>query len=120
MSNEIKCLACQTKTYGRIDKKFCSDYCRSGHHNKQNADSNSLIRKINYNLRKNRRILQKLNPKGKSKTTKSVLLGFGFNFNYYTNEYKSRAGKIYKFCYEQGYTELEDGRFVLIKRELSG
>ena len=117
MSENPKCLECSDPIYGRIDKKFCSDQCRTSHHNKQNSDSNNFMRNINNILRKNRRILKSLNPHDKSKATKTELLDLGFKFSYYTNEYITRAGKVYKFCYEQGYLELDNGVYALVKRK---
>jgi len=56
------CLLCNEKLSGRIDKKFCSDYCRTQYHNVRNKLSADLIRKINTILKRNRRILTELNP----------------------------------------------------------
>jgi hypothetical protein len=62
-----KCLECQEPVKGRVDKKFCSDYCRNAHNNKINKDSKNLIRNINNRLRKNHKILSELNVSGKTK-----------------------------------------------------
>ena len=95
-----KCHECKTALVGRADKKYCSDYCRSAYHNKHNADSNNFMRNINNILRKNRRILMSFDPSEKSKKVDKVdLLDEGFKFSYYTNEYVTKAGKTYKFCY---------------------
>ncbi len=111
------CLECQETFKGRADKKFCSDYCRTSYHNKQNAISNSYVRIINNILRKNRRILLKHNPQDKAKTSKSLLIREGFNFNYFTNEYVSKAGKVYRFCYDQGYLVLDNDLIVIVKKK---
>lgn len=112
-----KCLNCNDKISGRADKKFCSDYCRTSHHNRMNSDANNFMRNINNTLRKNRRILLSFNPNQTSKVTKTELLDEGFKFSYYTNEYKTRAGKVYKFCYDQGYLDIGRGKFALVKRK---
>jgi len=65
-------------------------------------------------LRKNRRILEALNPNGKSKVSKNKLLLNGFNFDYFTNVYKTKSGKVYYFCYEQGYLQLKDDYYALV------
>ena len=62
---EKTCLQCGDKISGRIDKKFCSDYCRNAYYNDQNRDANNYVRNVNNILRKNRRILTDLNPDGK-------------------------------------------------------
>jgi len=115
-SASSKCIICKTKISGRVDKKFCSDYCRSRYHNHQNADSSNFMRRINNILRKNRRILASLNPKGKAKASKTQLLDKGFKFNYYTNVYVTKAGKEYKFCYDQGYLALANNQFAIVER----
>jgi hypothetical protein len=45
------------------------------------------------------------------------LVDSGLNFDYYTNVYKTRTGKTYFFCYDQGYLELEDDFFALVVKE---
>ena len=56
------CLECGEKIVGRVDKKFCSDYCRNAHHNNLNKDRKNLVRNVNNLLRKNYRILEEFNP----------------------------------------------------------
>lgn len=75
------------------------------------------MRNINNILRKNRRILAALNPKGKAKVSKQQLLETGFKFNYFTNEYVTSAGKIYKFCYEYGYLLVDEDTYFLVMRQ---
>lgn len=111
------CLECDEKIVGRIDKKFCSDACRNAYNNKLNKDSKNLIRNVNNRLRKNYRILESLNPNQKSKASRSKLIEKGFDFNYVTTIYTTKAGKIYYFVYDQGYLPLEDDYYALVKRE---
>ncbi|MDX1629941.1 MAG: hypothetical protein R3345_14635 [Fulvivirga sp.] len=111
---EKACLECGIKIFGRADKKFCSDQCRNSYNNKLNSDTNNYVRNVNNILRKNRRILMELNPKGKSKAPKSRLLEKGFDFNYLTSIYTTKAGAQYHFCYEQGYLELDNDWYALV------
>lgn len=111
------CIECGDSFHGRADKKFCSDQCRTSHHNKLNSDVNNFMRNINNILRKNRRILASLNPRGKSKVSKTELLDLGFKFSYFTNQYITKSGNVYHFCYEQGYLELDDGKYALVERK---
>ncbi|MBL4594043.1 MAG: hypothetical protein JKX68_09535 [Flavobacteriales bacterium] len=112
-----KCLECSEPFVGRVDKKFCSDYCRNAHNNKVNKDSKNLIRNINNRLRKNWRILEELNPNGKCTVSKKKLDMNGFDFNYITEVYTTKVGKIYYFCYDQGYSALEKEMFMLVKKD---
>ncbi len=111
------CLSCENEIFGRIDKRFCSDYCRNIYHNSQNRDSNAYVRKVNNILRKNRRILLKYNPNGKSKILETVLLEDGYNFGFHTNIYNTKKGGKYYFCYDQGFIKLEDGWIALVVRQ---
>ncbi len=112
-----KCLECKEPFVGRADKKFCSDQCRNVYNNKLNSDSNNFVRNINNTLRKNRRILAELNPKGKVKVHREKLLERGFKFSYFTNVYKTKAGKTYYYCYDQGYLPLDDDYYFLVVRQ---
>lgn len=112
-----KCLECDEVVKGRIDKKFCSDYCRNSHNNKVNKDSKNLIRNINNRLRKNYKILSELNITGKTKVTRTKLYDQGFDFNFFTSIYKTKTGNTYFYIYDEGYLPLENELFLLIKKE---
>ena len=113
------CLECNTEIRGRIDKKFCSDYCRNAHNNKLNKDSKNLVRNINNRLRKNYRILDSFELKdGKTaKTTKTRLMDKGFDFEFITNILTTKKGATYYFVYDLGYRQLEDDYYLIVKRE---
>src|SRR6476661_7735120 len=99
---EKLCLDCGITIKGRADKKFCDDQCRSNYNNRLKAESTGVVKTINQILAKNRKVMEKLNPEGKAKTTKSKLVKEGFNFNYLTHSYSTQKGQTYKFCYEYG------------------
>ena len=111
------CLECGDKIIGREDKKFCSDGCRNAHNNKINKDSTNFMRNINNKLRKNYRILSELNTDGKSKTTRTRLLGKGFDFEFFTNILQTKTGNTYHFIYDQGYLLLDQNFFILVKKD---
>lgn len=113
---EKLCPECGKPIYGRQDKKFCSDSCRNAYNNKLNADTVNHVRNINNILRKNRRILETLNPDGKATIPKKKLQEKGFDFNYFTSIYQTKAGDEYRFCYEHGYLTIEGDRVLLVKR----
>lgn len=75
------------------------------------------MRNVNNILKKNRLILEHLNPRGKTKLHRDKLSNKGFNFNFYTNTYTTKAGAVYYFCYEQGYLPLEENFYAIVKRE---
>ncbi|MCW8981511.1 hypothetical protein [Altibacter sp.] len=112
------CPECGTKIIGRADKKFCSDACRNAHNNSLNKDSKNLVRTINNRLRKNYRILEKLNSKDKTKVTKERLLRLGFSFDYFTSIYTTKTGSVYYYLYDQGYLALDNDYYLLVKNEV--
>jgi hypothetical protein len=108
------CLECETKFTGRVDKKFCSDQCRVSHNNRLNSNENNYVRNVNNALRKNRRILTELNTTGKTRLSGARLKEKGFDFQYFTNLYKTKEGTVYYYCYEQGYLPIENDFYLLV------
>lgn len=116
---ERACLECGKIVRGRVDKKFCDDYCRNAYNNKQNSDQNNFVRNINNTLRRNRRILEMLIPHGESliKCPRKKLTDQSFNFKYHTHQYANKKGDTYFFCYEYGYLPLEGDWVLIVKRK---
>jgi hypothetical protein len=110
------CLDCGNSIKGRSDKKFCDDQCRNNYNNRLKIEDSSTVKQINAILKKNRSILQTLNPEGKLKITAEKMLRLGFNFNYFTHTYETYKGSIYFFCYEYGYLKLSQEEILLVKR----
>lgn len=109
------CPECGNKIIGRADKIFCSDGCRNSHNNTLNKDQSNLIRNLNNRLRKNYRILEKSNAKDKTKIKKETLLKHGFNFKFFTGQYITKTGSVYYYVYNQGYLELDNDWYLLVK-----
>lgn len=112
-----ECLECNVLLQGRIDKKFCSDYCRNSYNNRINKDSKNLIRNINNRLRKNYKILSDLNSTGKTKVSRTKLYDKGFDFQFFTSIYKTKTGNLYHYIYNEGYLALENETFLLIRKD---
>jgi hypothetical protein len=112
------CLECGEKIQGRPDKKFCCDQCRTSYNNRLNGASNlNYVRNVTNVLKRNRRILMELNPTGKTRVMQEKLQAVGFNFNYFTSIYTTREGAMYKFCFDQGYLEMEKNSFLLVVKK---
>ncbi len=111
------CLECGESFEGRVDKKFCSDYCRNNHNNRLNKDANNYCRNINRILRNNRRILEELSKGKPYKISREKLLKTGFNFDYLTNIYKTKTGKTYYFCYDYAYIVNDDKTYNIVERK---
>jgi predicted nucleic acid-binding Zn ribbon protein len=117
MKEKRICPICGDLIHGRIDKKFCSDQCRTEFNNQNNRDINNHIRRINGRLRKNRRIMEELNPTGKVKISRRKMIDRGFDFDHVTGIYRTKSGNTYYFCYEHGYLPLDDEYLALVVRD---
>jgi hypothetical protein len=117
--SERKCLECYEQLRGRADQKFCNDQCRSAYNNRQLVDSNKVIRTINRILKKNYSILAALNPEGKTTILMNELQKKGYRFDYFTCSLPARNSRIFYFCYDMGYCELEHNKVLLVRRDLN-
>jgi predicted nucleic acid-binding Zn ribbon protein/YHS domain-containing protein len=119
MAEARACLVCKKPLKGRSDKKFCDDHCRNTYNNELKSGRHMYIRQVNTILKKNRRILEHLLPANKTsyKTKKEKLQRLGFHLNFYTHTDTSKKGNTYYFCYDYGYTPLEDNWYQIIKNK---
>ncbi|RZK42432.1 MAG: hypothetical protein EOO90_07415 [Pedobacter sp.] len=111
------CLECEDLLRGRADKKFCDDHCRSNYNYKQKSQEHAAFNKINQILRRNRNILKRNNPFGKTKVKRDNLLMAGFDFRFHTHTRQTQQGDIYCFCYDFGYLRLHNGEVLLVKQD---
>ena len=110
------CPECGDVYEGRRDKKFCCDQCRTGYFNRINADQNKYMRDVNNILRKNRRILAQFYGSDQQTVDAVALLEEGFRFNYFTHEQKIDQDSSTRFCYEYGFTKVDQNTFKLMVR----
>ncbi len=115
------CQSCGNPIRGRIDKKYCNDYCRNNYNNelKSRNGYSPVIRNINNTLLKNRRILASMLSERveTAKANRDKLLQMGFHFGYQTHMYITRTGRQYHYCYDYGYLALENDWFLIVKKK---
>lgn len=118
-SADRTCLYCDKPLRGRTDKKYCDDYCRNAYNNAAKAPSYNLVRNINNQLAKNRRLLEECISPGEemAKVPKDKLLAKGFATKYSTHTYTNKKGNIYFFCYDYGYLPLEGDWLLVVHRK---
>jgi hypothetical protein len=90
-----------------MDKKFCTDQCRTAYHNRRTATSLSQVRTINHVLLSNRRILERFALQENVVIPKQVLIKNGYDFAYSTHSTTGKNGQLYKHVYEQSFLEVD-------------
>ncbi len=115
--NTPTCQQCGKPVKGRIDKRFCDDYCRNAYNNSIKTQVSKTVKTINATLLKNRKVLEAMLPPADdtAKTTRDRLLKQGFNFSYHTHVYTTKTGKSYVYCYDYGYLPLDNDWFLLVR-----
>jgi hypothetical protein len=113
-----QCFECGKPLKGRIDKKFCDDYCRNAFNNKSKIEESAYVRKINQVLKRNRRVLEELlGNEGMIKHSKVSFINKGFQFQFHTHQYTNKKGNIYYFCYEYGFLPLEGDWYLIVRKK---
>jgi hypothetical protein len=111
------CLACDKILKGRIDKKYCDDYCKNIYNNRKKESSSEYARNIISILKKNKKILESfLGDDEIARTSKECLLEKGFQFKFHTHTSLNKRGSLYHFCFEIGYLALHHERFLLVRK----
>jgi hypothetical protein len=112
-----KCPVCHTEVVGRSDKVYCSPACKSSQQYEERLEQEAFFFEVDRQLKKNRRILRKYNQVGMTTLRQEVLLAEGFNPRFFTHYWKNGKGKVYFFCYEFGFLNLQEQgkeKFVLV------
>ena len=93
------CKECGEVIFGRADKKFCDEQCRSAYHNKLKREESVSVSQINRILMKNRRVLKEFVASGVTELPLQKLVEAGFLRNYITSYYV-KEGKAVLLYYE--------------------
>jgi predicted nucleic acid-binding Zn ribbon protein len=111
------CLYCNSAIYGRADKKFCGDNCRSSYNNGRKKEIEDEVVIIRKTLMRNRRVISQLLKDGieSIKVSKDRMALMGYNFKYHTHHYHLHDSKSFWFCFEYGYLDLGGGKLLLLR-----
>lgn len=115
---ERKCPVCDKTIKGRTDKKFCDPSCKSAfHYQALLEEGGGFYTRVDRQLKTNRRILKRFNKAGKATVRAEVLIGQGFDPQFFTHYWKNTKGEVYLFVYEFGFlTKKENDRkkYILV------
>ncbi len=97
------CLECGDRIrYGRTDKKFCCNECKTRHYNRQAKESRSFRRKVLRQLDRNYGILESLLLSGVTAADMTDLMSMGFSPALVTSCKRTRT-RIEYACYDIKY-----------------
>ena len=116
------CIECGDKLRGRIDKKFCSDACRTSYHNKRGGEVRGSIRQIDSKLKQNWRILKSCYESQNASNLQIELrkmIQHGFLTDFHTHREVMPNGQEFQFCYDFGYAKKDDYTIYVIKQAYS-
>ena len=103
-----KCRECSLEFYGRLNQYFCSAKCRFDFNNSLARNNREDINSILKILLQNREILKGLFEAGTIEIVKTDLQAKRYNFTYLTHQLRSEDNKINIFCFEYGFSVLND------------
>lgn len=94
------CPTCGEEVKGRSDKVYCSKKCASTSYYNEHLEENIVFKRVDKQLKTNRRILKKYNRSGFSTLRKEQLVREGFDPAYFTNYWRNSKKQVYFFCYD--------------------
>ena len=104
---------CNDKLEGRVDKLFCTPSCKSSYHYQRNKEKTaSFYKKVDTQLKMNRRLLKLYNRAGKATVRKDTMIGEGFDPRFFTHYWKNQRGDVYLFCYEFGFLSKKENNYA--------
>ena len=110
------CLECGDRIrYGRADKKFCCDECKTRHYNNLAKGSRSYRRKIMGRLSRNYQILEQILKSGETSAELTDLMSFGFAPDSVTGFHKNRFKSDEYWCFDIKY-RMTDSRVYSISK----
>ena len=109
------CLECgDLIRYGRTDKRFCCDDCKSKYHNEQTKKGRLYRNKVNALIRKNYEILDSLVREGSDSADLGEMIMKGFTPAVMTSCHRSGRHYIYG-CYDIKYRMTETKVYSITK-----
>lgn len=116
-SNKPTCRYCGDTMVGRSDKSFCNAECRNAFNNAKRVSSQKVFRAVEKTLRKNHKLLEELWNTGLSEFPLIYLTSKGFNLKYFTSIQNLQNGSIYYFCYDIGFSRIDEFNIRVIKKQ---
>ena len=115
-SDRPVCLECGEEiTYGRPDRKFCSDSCKNRYHNSRTYSTRAVRLRVLNALDRNYNILDSLCKQGVRSISLGDLAQMGYNMEYVTSHHKVAGGHNEYRCFDIKYCLSQTKVFSLEK-----
>ncbi len=113
-----KCKICANPIRGRIDKIFCSTYCKNYYHKHLRYAALKAAAEINGYLIRNYSILLELLGKKRIsiKVYRNVLEKKKFRFKYHTHLHVNSKAKTYFYVYDLAWMEFSDDEILIVRK----
>lgn len=111
------CLECGHEVYGRTDKKFCCDSCRTRYNNRIRMTRRSIRERTSRAIDRNYSILERILANGLHSCDIDTLFELGFRKEYMTGLRKFRSGHMECRCFDLTYCLTERKIFKLSRIE---
>lgn len=113
--NMPRCLECGEQIrYGRTDKKFCCEECKTRHHNNQAKAGRAFRNKVTSIMNRNYEILDELIRSGASSADLIDLMSVGFAPGIVTSYRRSGKHDVFT-CYDIKYVMTRTRLFSIMK-----
>ena len=109
-----RCPICNGPVLGRSDKRFCSNQCRTHHHNLLLRDEYAPVKRINKILRKNRTVLMKYHQSNALKVLSNKMKYDGIDFSFFTHIKSDAKNHPIIFCYDYGYQMINHDEYQIL------
>ncbi len=115
---QLECQYCKKEFKGRIDKKFCTVFCRNQFNYQRRKTTKDITKEIDSILHRNRILLQTVmgEKRQRMKIARLELDKMGFNFNYITGIYKNSQNKTYHYVYDYAWMEFSTQEILVVRK----
>ena len=117
---EKKCPGCPNFFWGRSNRIYCSQKCKSKINNDRVAERDKIVIEIDKTLKKNRKIIAQLyNLFGGQELTQAIIKNSGLDNPFKTTNGRMETGELYSCVYEYCLVKLHNKNYKIIKNAKS-
>ncbi len=114
---KVRCMQCGAESYGRRDKRFCSQDCKNAWHANRREELRAIMGEVNGALRRNWTLLvQVLDGAYRKQVKRADLEALGFRWKYITEIFVSDSGRTFYLVYDCAWSKLSDEEVLILRK----